>query len=86
MGGYGEPAVTARPAIDWGAPRPAEWPGPRETLKARVPVELVQTLRRAARSEGVSFNTLVHRLLVKALQVEQDERLARHQEPDAIGF
>jgi hypothetical protein len=86
MGGYGEAAVTARPAIDWGAPRPAEWPGPRETLNARVPVELVQALRRAARTEGVSLNTLVHRLLVKALQAEQDERLARHYEPDVVGF
>lgn len=86
MGGYGDGSVTTRPAIDWGVPRPAEWPGPRETLNARVPAELVQALRRTARAEGVSFNTLVHRLLVKALQADQEERFASHREPDAVGF
>lgn len=54
-------------AIDWGAPRPAEWPGPRERITARVSVDVAEALRAAAKREGVSFNTFLQRVLSQAV-------------------
>ena len=54
-------------AIDWGAPRPAEWPGPRERITARVSVDIAEALRSAAKREGVSFNTFLQRVLSEAV-------------------
>ncbi len=59
-------------AIDWGAPRPAEWPGPRERVVARIPVDLVAALKARARIEGVSINTCLQRVLQDALAPESD--------------
>lgn len=49
--------------VDWGDPRPAEWTGPRETLSARLPVDMVRALREQAHAEGLSVSALLHRLL-----------------------
>lgn len=54
-------------AIDWGAPRPADWPGPRERITARVAVDIADALRTAAKREGVSFNTFLQRVLSEAV-------------------
>jgi hypothetical protein len=72
--------------MDWGVPRPAEWLGPRETLSARVPVELVTTLRSLARSEGVSLNSLVHRLLSEAVEAEQAAHVDHLAALDLVGL
>lgn len=57
-------------AIDWGAPRPADWPGPRERVTARVSVDIAEALRMAARREGVSFNSFLQRVLSDAVMSE----------------
>jgi len=72
--------------MDWGAPRPAEWLGPRETLSTRVPVELVMTLRSLARSEGISLNALVHRLLLQAVEAERAARVDHLADLDLVGL
>ncbi len=72
--------------MDWGAPRPAEWLGPRETLSTRVPVELVATLRSLARSQGVSLNSLVHRLLTEAVEAERVAQVDHLAELDLVGL
>jgi hypothetical protein len=84
LSGYGDRKVVAR--TDWGVPRPAEWLGPRETLSTRVPVELVMTLRSLARSEGVSLNSLVHRLLTEAVEAERAVHIDRFADLDLVGL
>lgn len=53
--------------VDWGDPRPAEWPGPRETVTTCLPSQLAQTVRDRARAEGESLSVVVARLLETAL-------------------
>lgn len=84
FGGYGGGKVMAR--MDWGAPRPAEWLGPRETLSARIPVELVARLRSLARSEGVSLNSLVYRLLTEAVEAERAAQVDYLGDLDLVGL
>ncbi|MDX1691837.1 MAG: hypothetical protein R3290_12540 [Acidimicrobiia bacterium] len=59
-------------AIDWGVPKPADWPGPRERITARIPVDLAEALRARARREGVSFNTFLQRVFEEEIGVRQD--------------
>lgn len=72
--------------MDWGVPRPAEWLGPRETLSARVPVELVMMLRSLARSEGISLNALVHRLLLQGVEAERSAQVDHLRDLDLVGI
>jgi hypothetical protein len=64
--------------VDWGDPRPAEWPGPRETLTACLPAHLARTVRDRARSEGESVSVVMARLLENALEVPRSRRGAAH--------
>ncbi|MCB2222822.1 MAG: hypothetical protein KQH83_01505 [Actinobacteria bacterium] len=59
--------MTARAAVEWGDPRPAEWHGPRECLSVRLPPELVREVRERARVQGVSLNVAAQRLLERGL-------------------
>ena len=59
-------------AIDWGVPKPADWPGPRERVAARVPIDVAAALRNEARREGVSFNTFMQRVLADAVGLGED--------------
>jgi hypothetical protein len=60
--------MTSRARIDWGDPRPAEWRGPVEPLKIRIPPVLVQELRDRARSQGIGVSQMVQRLLEAGLE------------------
>ena len=53
--------------IEWGEPQPAEWAGPRETLTARLPVDLAREVRERARVEGISVSMLIHRLVMAGM-------------------
>lgn len=69
---------------DWGAPRPPDWLGHRETLRLRLPVELVEELRRTARARRVSVNSLLVTLVDEALGA--DRAVAADRELDLIGL
>jgi hypothetical protein len=51
-----------------------------------VPVELVATLRSLARSEGVSLNSLVHRLLSEAVEAERAAQVDYLGDLDLVGL
>ena len=70
--------------FDWGAPRPADWPGPKERIVARVPVYLANDLRRRADEEGISLTTLINRLLAGAVDVEEGAVLSAASWPNAV--
>jgi hypothetical protein len=71
-------------AFDWGAPRPAEWAGPKERLVTRVPVHLANDLRRMAAESGIPLSTLVNRLLAEALDIEDDVVVTAAAWPSAV--
>ena len=68
---------------DWGAPR-TDWEGPRETVKVRLPLDVVAALRHAARSRGIGVNALLVRLIEEGLGAERIRAVER--ELDLIGL
>jgi hypothetical protein len=68
---------------DWGAPR-TDWEGPRETVKVRLPLDVVAVLRHTARSRGMSANALLVRLIEEGLDTERLRAVER--ELDLIGL
>jgi hypothetical protein len=62
-------------AVDWGAPRPAEWAGPRERLVALVPADVAGILRDRARAEGMALSVYMGRLLAAALDMPYEDRI-----------
>jgi hypothetical protein len=72
-------------AIDWGAPRPAEWTGPRERLVALLPADVAGALRSRARAEGLALSVYLGRLLTAALNMPYEERIgSREPWPAAV--
>lgn len=55
-------------AFDWGAPRPADWGGPRERIVTTVPLHVANDLRRRAADQGISVSMLVNRMLADAFE------------------
>jgi hypothetical protein len=62
-------------AIDWGAPRPAEWAGPRERLVALLPADVAGTLRERARAEGLALSVYIGRLLAASVDMPYEDRI-----------
>ncbi len=71
-------------AFDWGAPRPAEWAGPKERIVTRIPVHLADDLRRRAAMEGISLSMLVNRLLTSSVDAQEDVVVSAAAWPSAV--